>query len=48
MNVWANDELPAKVINVPCNSEYRSCLTDTVPVRELEHGVESDIAKGGR
>ena len=26
INVGANDELPAKVINVPCNSEYRSAL----------------------
>ena len=26
INVGANDELPAEVINVPCNSEYRSAL----------------------
>ena len=28
---------------MPCNSKYRSCVTDMVPVGELEHGGECDL-----
>ena len=28
---------------MPCNSKYRSCVTDMVPVGELEHGGERDL-----
>ena len=28
---------------MPCNSKYRSFVTDMVPVGELEHGGECDL-----
>ena len=35
VDVGANDELPIEVVKVPSQSEYWSCLADTVLVGEV-------------
>ena len=49
IKIGANDELPDKVANVPCNSKYQSFVTDMVPVGELECdlGVHISGSEGG-
>ena len=42
IEVGAHDELPSAVVNLPDESEYRCCLADMFPARELKHGRVCD------
>ena len=42
IEVGAYDELPSAVVNLPDESEYRCCLADMFPARDLKHGRVCD------